>query len=53
MPSASVSASGVRETTMQGAPDASALIGLGAVFTLLFITLGSLKIVDPFAHCAS
>ena len=35
---------------MQGAPEASALIGLGAVFTLLFITLGPLKIVGPFVQ---
>jgi multiple antibiotic resistance protein len=28
------------------------LIGLGAVFTLLFITLGPLKILGPFAHVA-
>ncbi len=35
---------------MQGALEASALIGLGAVFTLLFITLGPLKIVGPFVQ---
>lgn len=35
---------------MQGAPEASALIGLGAVFTLLLITLGPLKIVGPFVQ---
>ena len=35
---------------MQSAPDANALIGYGAIFTLLFITLGPLKIVGPFAQ---
>ena len=35
---------------MQGAPEASALLGLGAVFTLLFVTLGPLKIVGPFVQ---
>ncbi len=35
---------------MQGAPDATALIGYGAIFTLFFITLGPLKIVGPFAQ---
>ena len=35
---------------MQGAPEATALIGLGAVFTLLFVTLGPLKIVGPFVQ---
>jgi multiple antibiotic resistance protein len=33
---------------MQDAPEA--LVGLGAVFTLLFITLGPLKIVGPFVQ---
>ncbi len=35
---------------MQSAPDATALIGFGAVFTLFFITLGPLKILGPFAQ---
>jgi small neutral amino acid transporter SnatA (MarC family) len=35
---------------MQGAPDATALIGFGAIFTLFFITLGPLKILGPFAQ---
>jgi hypothetical protein len=35
---------------MQGAPEATALVGLGAVFTLLFVTLGPLKIVGPFVQ---
>ena len=35
---------------MQGAPEANALLGLGAVFTLLFVTLGPLKIVGPFVQ---
>jgi multiple antibiotic resistance protein len=35
---------------MQDAPDASALLGLGAVFTLLFVTLGPVKILGPFAQ---
>jgi hypothetical protein len=35
---------------MQGAPEATALVGLGAVFTLLFVTLGPLKIVGPFGQ---
>lgn len=35
---------------MQGAPDASDLVGYGAVFTLFFITLGPLKILGPFAQ---
>lgn len=34
---------------MQNAPEASALLGLGAVFTLFFVTLGPLKILGPFA----
>src|SRR5262245_5072984 len=33
---------------MQSLPEASALLGLGAVFVLLFITLGPLKILGPF-----
>jgi multiple antibiotic resistance protein len=35
---------------MRDAPEAGVLIGLGAVFTLLFITLGPLKIVGPFVQ---
>jgi hypothetical protein len=35
---------------MQGAPDATALIGYGAIFTLFFITLAPLKILGPFAQ---
>ncbi len=35
---------------MQGAPDATALIGFGAIFTLFFITLGPLKILGPFSQ---
>jgi small neutral amino acid transporter SnatA (MarC family) len=35
---------------MQGAPEATALIGYGAIFTLFFITLGPLKILGPFAQ---
>ena len=35
---------------MQAAPDATALIGFGAIFTLFFITLGPLKILGPFAR---
>ena len=35
---------------MQGAPDTTALIGFGAIFTLFFITLGPLKILGPFAQ---
>jgi multiple antibiotic resistance protein len=35
---------------MQGASDATALIGFGAIFTLFFITLGPLKILGPFAQ---
>jgi small neutral amino acid transporter SnatA (MarC family) len=35
---------------MQGAPDATALIGFGAIYTLFFITLGPLKILGPFAQ---
>jgi multiple antibiotic resistance protein len=33
---------------MQGAPEA--LVGLGAVFTVLFVMLGPLKILGPFAQ---
>ena len=35
---------------MQGAPDATALLSYGAIFTLFFITLGPLKILGPFAQ---
>ena len=35
---------------MQGAAEATALVGLGAVFTLLSVTLGPLKIVGPFVQ---
>jgi len=34
---------------MNGAADPSGLISLGAVFTLLFVTLGPLKILGPYA----
>ena len=33
---------------MQTLPEASALLGLGVVFVLLFITLGPIKILGPF-----
>ena len=33
---------------MQSLPEASALLGLGVVFVLLFITLGPIKILGPF-----
>jgi multiple antibiotic resistance protein len=33
---------------MQALPEASALLGLSAVFMLLFITLGPLKLLGPF-----
>jgi multiple antibiotic resistance protein len=33
---------------MQGLPETSALLGLGVVFVLLFITLGPIKILGPF-----
>jgi multiple antibiotic resistance protein len=33
---------------MQSSPEASDLLGLGAVFVLLFITLGPLKLLGPF-----
>jgi len=35
---------------MQSAPDTTALLGIGAIFTLFFITLGPLKILGPFAQ---
>jgi multiple antibiotic resistance protein len=35
---------------MQGLPEASALLGLGVVFVLLFITLGPIKILAPFVQ---
>ena len=35
---------------MQSAPDATALVGFGLVFTLFFITLGPLKILGPFVQ---
>jgi len=35
---------------MQGFPEASRLLGLGAIFMLLFVTLGPIKIVGPFAQ---
>ncbi len=35
---------------MPSAPDTTALIGVGAIFTLFFITLGPLKILGPFAQ---
>ena len=35
---------------MQDFPDASGLLGLGAVFMLLFVTLGPIKVVGPFAQ---
>ena len=35
---------------MQGAPDGISLVSYGQIFTLLFVTLGPLKIVGPFAH---
>ena len=35
---------------MQGAPDATALVGYGAIFTLFFVTLGPLEIVGPFVQ---
>ena len=35
---------------MPNAPDAPPLLGLGLVFTLLFVTLGPLKILGPFAQ---
>jgi multiple antibiotic resistance protein len=35
---------------MQGLPEPSALLGLGVVFVLLFITLGPIKILGPFVQ---
>jgi len=35
---------------MPAAPDSADLLGLGAVFTLLFVTLGPLKILGPFVQ---
>ena len=35
---------------MQGAPDGISLVSYGQIFTLLFVTLGPLKIVGPFAY---
>jgi multiple antibiotic resistance protein len=35
---------------MPSAPDTTNLLGLGAVFTLLFVTLGPLKSLGPFAQ---
>ena len=35
---------------MQYFPEASDLLGLGTVFMLLFVTLGPIKIVGPFAQ---
>ena len=35
---------------MESTSEATALIGLGAVFTLLFVTLGPLKVLGPFAQ---
>jgi len=35
---------------MQSALDAPSLVSYGQLFTLLFVTLGPLKIVGPFAH---
>ena len=35
---------------MQDSPEAARLLGLCAVFILLFMTLGPLKIVGPFAQ---
>jgi multiple antibiotic resistance protein len=37
---------------MQSTPETSGLIGLGAVVTLLFVTLGPPKVLGPFAHLA-
>src|SRR5262245_14353923 len=33
---------------MQALPETSALLGLGVVFVLLFITLGPIKLLGPF-----
>lgn len=35
---------------MQSTPDSTGLLGLGAVFTLLVVTLGPVKILGPFAQ---
>ena len=35
---------------MQDFPEASRLLGLGQVFILLFVTLGPIKVVGPFAQ---
>ncbi|HEY1459859.1 MAG TPA: MarC family protein [Casimicrobiaceae bacterium] len=35
---------------MPATPDSADLLGLGAVFTLLFVTLGPLKILGPFVQ---
>ena len=35
---------------MQNAPEPVALVAIGAVFTLLFVTLGPIKTVGPFAQ---
>jgi multiple antibiotic resistance protein len=35
---------------MPGAPDATSLIGYGAIFTLFFVTLGPLKVLGPFVQ---
>jgi multiple antibiotic resistance protein len=35
---------------MESTSEATALIGLGAVFTLLFVTLGPLKVLGPFVQ---
>lgn len=35
---------------MQNAPEPVALVEIGAVFTLLFVTLGPIKILGPFAQ---
>src|SRR5262245_22147694 len=35
---------------MQGAPESTALVSLGALFTLLFIMLGPLKLLGPFVQ---
>jgi len=38
---------------MQGAPETTALVGLGAVFTVIFVMLEPLKLLGPFAHWPS
>lgn len=35
---------------MPGTPESTALVGLGAVFTVMFVMLGPLKILGPFAQ---